>query len=206
MTGRQLTPFEHILLSAHSCAAPSSGYDLKRIFAATPMGVYLPSSGTPYPALRRLEQRGLVKVKAPSGQGGQSARHRRVYESTQTGQAAHLDWLRAPVEPATVSRDLGLHLMRFAITEHLLPPKRCSLSCRASRIRLRRSPRSWNGMRQPQTSRTVTRVLPSTTGSPSTAPASTGLSAPSRRSQLLRAILLSVVDHSSSRGPALPRR
>ena len=41
---------------------------------------------------------------------------------TQTGQAAHLNWLRTPVEPATVSRDLGLHLMRFVMMEHLLSP------------------------------------------------------------------------------------
>jgi DNA-binding PadR family transcriptional regulator len=122
MTGRQLTPFEHILLGL-ICTGPSSGYDLKRIFAATPMGLYQPSSGTLYPALRRLEQRGLVKAQAPSGQGGQSARHRRVYEPTQTGRAAHLDWLRTPVEPATVSRDLGLHLMRFVTMEDLLPPE-----------------------------------------------------------------------------------
>ena len=122
MTGRQLTPFEHILLGL-ICTAPSSGYDLKRIFAATPMGIYQPSSGTLYPALRRLEQRRLVKAQAPSGQGGQSARHRRVYEPTPTGQAAHLNWLRTPVEPATGSHDLGLHLMRFVMMEHLLPPE-----------------------------------------------------------------------------------
>jgi DNA-binding PadR family transcriptional regulator len=122
MTGRQLTSFEHILLGL-ICTAPASGYDLKRIFAATPMGIYQPSSGTLYPALRRLEQKGLVKAQASSGQGGESARHRRVYEPTQAGRAAHLNWLRAPVEPATVSRDLGLHLMRFVMMEHLLPPE-----------------------------------------------------------------------------------
>jgi DNA-binding PadR family transcriptional regulator len=121
MTGRQLTPFEHILLGL-TCTEPSSGYDLKRIFAVTPMGLYQPSSGTLYPALRRLEQRGLVRAQA-SGQGGPSARHRRVYEPTQAGRAAHLNWLRTPVEPATVSRDLGLHLMRFVMMEHLLGPE-----------------------------------------------------------------------------------
>ncbi|MBV8994113.1 MAG: helix-turn-helix transcriptional regulator [Pseudonocardiales bacterium] len=122
MTGRQLTPFEHILLGL-ICTEPSSGYDLKRIFATTPMGIYQPSSGTLYPALHRLEQKGLVKAQALPGQGGQSARHRRAYEPTQTGRSAHLNWLRTPVEPATVSYDLGLHLMRFAMMEHLLPPK-----------------------------------------------------------------------------------
>jgi DNA-binding PadR family transcriptional regulator len=119
MAARQLTSFEHILLG-RICLAPSSGYDLKQIFALTPMGVYQPSSGALYPALRRLEQKGLVRAQASSDRASQSARHRRVYEPTQTGRAAHASWLRTPVDPATVSRDLGLHLMRFAMMEHLL--------------------------------------------------------------------------------------
>ena len=119
MAGRQLTPFEHILLGM-ICLAPASGYDLKRIFATTPMGLYQPSSGALYPALRRLELKGLVQVQAPDGQAGPSARHRRVYEPTQDGNEAHMSWLRTPVEPATVGRDLGLHLMRFVMMEHLV--------------------------------------------------------------------------------------
>ena len=50
------------------------------------------------------------------------ARHRRVYEATPTGLAAHANWLRTPVDPATVARDLGLHLMRFAMMEYVFPP------------------------------------------------------------------------------------
>ena len=119
MSGRQLTAFEHILLGL-ICMAPASGYDLKRIFAVTPMGIYQPSSGALYPALRRLELRGLVQAQT-SVPGGQSARHRRVYEPTQAGRAAHATWLQTPVEPATVSRDLGLHLMRFVMMEHVFP-------------------------------------------------------------------------------------
>jgi DNA-binding PadR family transcriptional regulator len=120
MAERRLTSFEHILLGL-ICTAPSSGYDLKRIFAVTPMGVYQPSSGTLYPALRRLELIGMIQTQTPSGQNGSSARHRRVYEPTQAGRAAHAAWLRAPVEPATVARDLGLHLMRFVMMENLFP-------------------------------------------------------------------------------------
>ena len=114
MAGPQLTPFEHILIGL-VCMSPASGYDLKRIFAATPMGIYQPSSGSLYPALRRLEAKGLVKTAAGNGE---SARHRRVYEPTQAGRAAHATWLRTPVEVSTVSRDLGLHLMRFVMMEH----------------------------------------------------------------------------------------
>ena len=114
MAGPQLTPFEHILIGL-VCMSPASGYDLKRIFAATPMGIYQPSSGSLYPALRRLEAKGLVKTAAGNGE---SSRHRRVYEPTQAGRAAHATWLRTPVEVSTVSRDLGLHLMRFVMMEH----------------------------------------------------------------------------------------
>ncbi len=114
MAGPRLTPFEHILIGM-VCLSPASGYDLKRIFAATPMGIYQPSSGSLYPALRRLEAKGLVKVLDGNGD---SARHRRVYEPTQAGWAAHASWLRTPVEVATVGRDLGLHLLRFVMMEH----------------------------------------------------------------------------------------
>jgi DNA-binding PadR family transcriptional regulator len=122
MSGRQLTPFEHILLGL-ICLSPSSGYDLKRIFAATPMGIYQPSSGALYPALRRLELKGLIRAQASGGQNGQSARHRRVYEPTPTGREVHVKWLRTPIEPATAPRDLGLLLMRFVMMEHLLSPE-----------------------------------------------------------------------------------
>jgi DNA-binding PadR family transcriptional regulator len=121
MDGRRLTAFEYILLG-RICLSPSSGYDLKRIFAVTPMGVYQPSSGTLYPALRRLERIGVVQAQSPTGQNGSSARHRRVYEPTPAGRAAHAAWLREPVAPATVARDLGLHLMRFAMMEHVFSP------------------------------------------------------------------------------------
>ena len=125
MAGQQITPFEHILLGM-ICLAPSSGYDLKRIFAVTPMGVYQPSSGALYPALRRLEQKGLVMSQPAAkqaGVAGGSARRRHVHEPTQAGREAHAEWLRAPVDPATVGRDLGLHLMRFVMMDQVFAPE-----------------------------------------------------------------------------------
>ena len=120
MARRQLTSFEHILLGS-ICLSPSSGYDLKRILASSPMGVYQPSSGALYPALRRLELKDLIRTQAP-GRDRESARPRHVYEPTQAGRAAQMGWLRTPVESATVARDLGLHLMRFVMMEHTFPP------------------------------------------------------------------------------------
>ena len=118
MAGRQLTSFEHVLLGL-ICTAPSSGYDLKQRFASTPIGVYQPSSGALYPALRRLELQGLVRAR--QAEPGRSARQRRVYESTEAGRAVHMAWLRVLAAPDTVARDLPMHLMRFVMMEHLLP-------------------------------------------------------------------------------------
>jgi len=70
-----------------------------------------------YPALRRLVARGLLAVEETVSRG---RRELRLYHVTEAGHAAHLDWLRQPVDPVTVAADLGLHLMRFAMMEDTL--------------------------------------------------------------------------------------
>jgi DNA-binding PadR family transcriptional regulator len=114
-----LTDFEQVLLGM-VCRADSSGYDLKRAFAATPLGVYQPSSGALYPALRRLERRGQLEP-ARGPDPATSARPRRLLRATAAGRAEHARWLRQPVDPDAVGRDLRLHLMRFALMETQLP-------------------------------------------------------------------------------------
>jgi PadR family transcriptional regulator AphA len=113
----RLTSFEHVLLGM-VFMQPSTGYDLKRRFATTAMGVYQPSSGALYPALDRLERRDLLRSEMPPpAQGG---RPRRLYQLTEGGREAHLAWVREPVVPETVSQDLGLHLLRFVMMAHVL--------------------------------------------------------------------------------------
>src|ERR1700722_10510549 len=113
----RLTTFEHVLLGL-IFLQPSTGYDLKRRFATTPVGVYQPSSGALYPALDRLERRGLLRSEAPPPiEGG---RPRRLYHLTGDGRQAHVGWVREPVGPDTVAQDLGLHLLRFVMMGHVL--------------------------------------------------------------------------------------
>ena len=119
MPAPQLTDFEQVLLGL-ICMGPASGYDLKRAFSTTPLGVYQPSSGALYPALARLVGKGLIERPAPTGPT-EPGRRRVVYEARPSGRTANLTWIRVPVSPATVSRDLGLHLMRFVMMEALLP-------------------------------------------------------------------------------------
>jgi len=70
-----------------------------------------------YPALRRLVAGGLLSIEDAISRG---RRELRVYHATEAGCAEHLDWLRQPVQPATIVQDLGLHLMRFAMMENQL--------------------------------------------------------------------------------------
>jgi DNA-binding PadR family transcriptional regulator len=93
---------------------PRSGYGLKKLFSASPASVYQPSPGALYPALRRLEGRGLLRAETKVSSGRRALR---LYSVTQAGHAVHVDWLRQPVVPATVAADLGLHVMRFALME-----------------------------------------------------------------------------------------
>jgi DNA-binding PadR family transcriptional regulator len=72
-----------------------------------------------YPALRRLVARGLLTVEETISRGH---REQRLYHATEAGRAAHLDWLRQPVDPDTVSSGLGLglYVMRFVMMENEL--------------------------------------------------------------------------------------
>jgi DNA-binding PadR family transcriptional regulator len=119
MAVRELTEFEQVLLGMIA-AAPSTGYDLKQAFATTPLGVYQPSSGALYPALRRLERRGLLCAEQAAADHERS-RRRFVYHLTEEGRAAHAAWVRLPVDPATVTTDLPLHVMRFVMMERAAP-------------------------------------------------------------------------------------
>jgi DNA-binding PadR family transcriptional regulator len=115
--GRPLTDFEQVLLGLIA-SGPLSGYGLKKLFNESPASVYQPSPGALYPALRRLENRGLLQAEKQVSAG---RRAQRLYRVTEAGRAVHLDWLREPIAPDSVVADLGLHVMRFALMENNLP-------------------------------------------------------------------------------------
>ncbi|MDB5694379.1 MAG: Transcriptional regulator, PadR family [Alphaproteobacteria bacterium] len=76
-----------------------SGYDIRLLFQATPLGLFSDSPGAIYPALARLERGGLL-----AGEKVPSARRRRVFRRTPAGEAALLDWLKAPIASETAER------------------------------------------------------------------------------------------------------
>jgi len=114
--GRPLTDFEQVLLAVIA-GEPRSGYGLKKMFTSSPASVYQPSPGALYPALRRLEERGLLDAEQQVSSGRRAVR---MYRVTDAGLAVFLEWLRRPVAPETVTADLGQHLMRFSLMENYL--------------------------------------------------------------------------------------
>jgi DNA-binding PadR family transcriptional regulator len=98
---------------------PQSGYDLRKTFTTTAMRNYSDSPGSIYPALRRLEKRGLIRqVSLP---GWQDARGRQDFTLTDEGRAVFVAWLEQQVSPLDVNERLAELLLRFAFMDGNLP-------------------------------------------------------------------------------------
>ncbi|MDH3744893.1 MAG: PadR family transcriptional regulator [Acidobacteriota bacterium] len=90
---------------------PQSGYDLRKVFASTALGNYSSSPGAIYPALRRLEEKGLVRGREDRST---SLRPRKLYRPTAAGSKIFRGWLRKEIERDDVSRGVDALMLRFA--------------------------------------------------------------------------------------------
>ena len=95
---------------------PRSGYDLRKIFETTPMGHYSGSPGAIYPALRRLEQQGLIEGQVDRTT---SLRPRQVFHPTKVGTENFRKWLAQGVQREDVIWRLEELMLRFAFHSFL---------------------------------------------------------------------------------------
>jgi len=72
---------------------PTTGYDLCKLFESTPMGHFSSSPGAVYPALRRLEKRGVIAGRVPRAY---SLRPRKGCSTTRDGKGLLKERLTAP--------------------------------------------------------------------------------------------------------------
>jgi DNA-binding PadR family transcriptional regulator len=100
---------------------PRSGYDLRKVFASTAMGAFSDSPGAIYPALSRLESRGLVRSEV---EASTSLRKRRLFRITPKGLAAFKAWLKKPVTRDDVIRRHEDLMLRFAFMDRTAGPER----------------------------------------------------------------------------------
>ena len=96
---------------------PSSGYDLRKIFADTAMGNYSSSPGAIYPALERLESQRLIRGVVEDSAG---LRRRCIYRITTKGSAELSNWLSKPIQECDVMRGAQELMLRFSFMEHVL--------------------------------------------------------------------------------------
>ncbi|MBV8631336.1 MAG: helix-turn-helix transcriptional regulator [Silvibacterium sp.] len=96
-----------------------SGYDLRKFFSATPMISFSDSPGSIYPALRRLEERGLVKSRIQERSG---LHRRRLYRLTPAGAAELRRWQKQPIVRDDIIRGTAELMLRFSFMDQSLGP------------------------------------------------------------------------------------
>lgn len=108
---------EHALLGLlHQ--QPRSGYDLRKVFTATPMGIFSDSPGAIYPALKRLEHRGWLQGRIEE-RG--DLRRRRIFRLTSVGESAFRRLQQQPLTTEDLKR-LDHVMLRFSLMDQSLGP------------------------------------------------------------------------------------
>jgi PadR family transcriptional regulator, regulatory protein AphA len=105
----ELKPPAYLMLGMVRLGA-RSGYAIKRAADASTRFFWPTSLAQVYPALGRLEAAGLLRREADH----KGARERHSYELSDEGEAALIEWLRAPTEAPVQFRDEGLLRLFFA--------------------------------------------------------------------------------------------
>ena len=107
-----LTPLAGALLGLIN-EQPRSGYDLRRVFALTPMGHFSDSPGAIYPALRRLREAKLVESTV-EGEG--TLRPREIYRLTPAGVDALCVWASALPTRGDLIAGVQIVMLRFVLS------------------------------------------------------------------------------------------
>lgn len=113
--GHELSTLELALVGV-VCGWPSSGYDLLKVFEETPLCHFSASPGAIYPALRRLEEAGLLDGEVEEQD---TLRPRKVYRITDQGQRALRKHIRRPVTREDVVWRLDELMLRFVFIGNL---------------------------------------------------------------------------------------
>jgi DNA-binding PadR family transcriptional regulator len=109
MAANNATRLEYALLGLIGQGV-RSGYELRKQFASTPMGVFSDSPGSVYPALKRLERRGWIRPL----EEGSGPRRRQIFGVTKSGKSAFKAWITRPPGSDEVARHLDELHLRFA--------------------------------------------------------------------------------------------
>lgn len=96
---------------------PASGYDLRKLFTRTPLASFSDSPGAIYPALQRLEARGLIRGTIE----GPRLRSRKMFRLTAAGNVELKRWLKLPARRQDVVSRMGELILRFSLMDGVVP-------------------------------------------------------------------------------------
>ena len=116
-----MTVLEFALLGLVS-QKPLSGYELIKVFRATPLAHYSDSPGAIYPALRRMEAAGLLCGKTKRFH---ELRPRREFEPSKRGTDELAQWLRQRPSQDDVAYRMDEVMLRFAFMDAHLSAAEC---------------------------------------------------------------------------------
>ena len=117
---RELSRLELAVLGLVSKGAPCTAYWIRRQFQASPSSFFSGSAGAVYPAVKRLEERSLVKASARS----EGRRNSQAYRLTAKGKAALESWLTPPLPAEDVAFTMDPIRTRVYYLEALSPEER----------------------------------------------------------------------------------
>ena len=112
-----------------------SGYDLRKIFANTPMGTFSDSPGAIYPALERLERRGFVRGQLQPSSG---RRRRRVFRPTASGRRSFRAWQTKAISADDIIHRTDELMLRFCFMDETAGPAQAVRFLRSLTTELRR--------------------------------------------------------------------
>ncbi|MCW5517149.1 PadR family transcriptional regulator [Muriicola sp. Z0-33] len=96
---------------------PLSGYRIRKLFEQTALSNYSSSPGTIYPALKRMEQLGLIE------KGVIKDSKKSPFQITSKGISILTSWFVKPIEKEDVEKRIDELLLRFAFMETLVDKK-----------------------------------------------------------------------------------
>jgi DNA-binding PadR family transcriptional regulator len=133
METNDLPLLSYALLGLIRLLQPCSGYDLRGFFAGQPMATFSDSPGSIYPALKRLEQSGLVRCALDETS---LVRRRKLYRLSSRGEKALKRWLTLEITADDALLRMPELLLRFSFMEDCLGPKACELFLKSLAISL----------------------------------------------------------------------
>jgi DNA-binding PadR family transcriptional regulator len=133
MATNDLSVLSYALLGLIRLRQPCSGYDLRGFFASQPMATFSDSPGSIYPALKRLEQSGMVRCALDETS---LVRRRKLYRLSSNGEKAFERWLTLRINADDALLRLPELLLRLSFMEDCLGPRACKLFLKSLAVSL----------------------------------------------------------------------